>query len=427
MATYPLGALAVTRRSARLFSWEASDLSLVARTGQIGTYARNDTQSAGVVDTNGVYGPSLPNQPRYVSVDSTADGVRDAVAVLLEAGATNLALESDALATSPWTATTLSVTNAFAAFDGLSWSRVSSATAGSLAQSIGTLAGGNGVYALSVHVRQDAGVTGTFSISIQETAGTVRGRVTVTISAGGVVTAVATTGGVIVDPPSTRGGYRVHCISTACTAANAHTIFVSNFSGAGGTATSYLLAGVQFEFGAFASSYIRTTASTASRLADTLTFPVLAPPQASTLYIKFLERGTILTGATNGLLGIGASVPGTFYVFNAAGGLYNVEYNNGSASTSGLATAPAYGHLCELRATLTVDPVSQLVTAQLFQSIAGGAETSGAPSTAQPLASAWHDTTLTLNDRGGVPGYSAIQSVRWAAGVQPLSAMRATA
>src|SRR6185312_4752639 len=103
MATYPLGALAVARRSRYLFQLEAADLSLTARTGEVGTFARNDTQSVGVIDSNGVYGPALPNQPRFIAIDTDGDGVRDAVALLLEPATTNLVEQNCTVGTSPWT------------------------------------------------------------------------------------------------------------------------------------------------------------------------------------------------------------------------------------------------------------------------------------------------------------------------------------
>lgn len=415
-----LGSLDVGRRSRLAFQFEAADRKLLARTAQVGSYARNDTQLANILDSVGRYGPVLPNQPKLVAVDTDGDGIRDAVAYLVEAAGTNLAERSEALATSPWTATTLSASNAFATYAGLSFCRVSSANSGSLKQSIGTLAGGNGVYTLSVRVHQDAAVTGTFSISIEETGGTVRGRATVTIATGGVVTVVAATGSAMVELLG-DGAYLVTLTSTTCTAANAHTIFASNFVGGGGTATSYLITGIQLEFGPVATSYLQTAASTQSRAADVLTFPFVLPPQATTWYVKFIERGTVLASSSPGLVGIGASTNAAFFLGNS-GGFYTAEHLRSGAVNSTQAAAPAFGQLVELRALLNADG-----SVQLGQSIAGGSETLAAASASNAFATAWHDTTLTLGDRGGVPGYTAILSVRIALGAQTLSQMRATA
>lgn len=171
----------------------------------------------------------------------------------------------------------------------------------------------------------------------------------------------------------------------------------------------------------FATSYIPTTTAAVARGADAYTLPFTPPPQEMTFYIKFTEQGSVYTGNTNGLFGVGASTNAALYVLNSgAAGSYGVGHVRATTVSSVLATRPAIGAITEIRVVLFGDG-----SVQIGQSIAGAAETVGTQSAANALATAWFDALLTLNDRGGVPGFSAIQSLKVVAGARSLAEMRA--
>src|SRR5690606_9990240 len=78
----------------------------------------------------------------------------------------------------------------------------------------------------------------------------------------------------------------------AATATN--TLSLLLYPGGTGTATGNLYAwGAQAEAGPFATSYVATTSATVARSADALKYAFTAAPQAMTLYVRFIEQGTL--------------------------------------------------------------------------------------------------------------------------------------
>jgi hypothetical protein len=152
-----------------------------------------------------------------------------------------------------------------------------------------------------------------------------------------------------------------------------------------------------------------------------LTFPFRAPPQASTWYVKFIERGTAAT-ASGGVLGIGNSTNAALFVFSAGVSTgYRVLHRRGADVFATASAVPNAGDTVELRAVLSASG-----TVLLGQSVNGAAEVVTAASGANALASAWSDTILTVNSRGpGSEGIGDFMSVRIAAGTQTLVTMRA--
>lgn len=413
----------VTRRSRYVFQFESSDLSLTARTGQVATYTRNDTQSAGVIDSNGRYGLVLPNQSRFIGVDTDfdANGVRESVALLMEAGTTNLVEQNCTIATSPWTTGTgTTPTNAAATYSGLSYCLVTNADTSETHQAL-TLTG-DGIKAWSFRMRS-AGATGIgWVVPIFDvTDGVARAAVQCTFAADMSVAFSASTGTILAATRLADGDYEVMGVSASVTAAHTHRTYANNTMGLSGTVSSFHITGIQVENGAVPTSLIITTSATGTRAVDSLGFPLLALPQASTWYTKFIERGTLLSGTSTGLLGIGASTDAALFLLNN-GGFYEVAHRRSADVSSTLTVAPSYGQLVELRAIVNADG-----SVQLGQSIDGGTETLATASAANAFAAAWHDTTLTFADRGGAPGYAAFLAVRIGAGVQTMAQMRATA
>lgn len=182
-----------------------------------------------------------------------------------------------------------------------------------------------------------------------------------------------------------------------------------------------------------ASSYIPTAAAVLTRNREQCSFSFLPRPQAMTIYIRFIEQGTVLLPAAlfGRILHIGDSLTAqNFIMIVGSGSFYRSYYNaRGVNAQSTVPVAPNIGDQVELRFTLTSAGVSQL-----NQSINGAAETSGAAGAAIALPLAWinasaaTDELLRLNSIGSVGvGFCAFRNVVVVAGVQSLQAMRSIA
>lgn len=136
-----------------------------------------------------------------------------------------------------------------------------------------------------------------------------------------------------------------------------------------------------------ATSYIKTGAAVDSRTRDLLSRSFTARPQAMSIYVRFVEGGSLV--ASSYVLYIGSAT--VFIEISSNGSFYRTQYNNGISATvsSTLAAAPTQDQSVELLVTLTSGGV---VT--ISQSIAGGAVSSGSASTARVLPTAWGATTL---------------------------------
>jgi hypothetical protein len=165
-----------------------------------------------------------------------------------------------------------------------------------------------------------------------------------------------------------------------------------------------------------------TSYGTVARNADTLSFPFSWAPQEMTVYVKFIELGSIIVTATR-ILQISTNSQARLQIQNNAG-FYRATHNNGSASvTSTLLAAPTYGQLVELRVTLGSDG-----KVQIGQALDGGSETTAAQSAANALATAWGGSSLLyLNQDHAAAnmGAAGIQCIRFAAGTKTLAEMRA--
>ena len=170
------------------------------------------------------------------------------------------------------------------------------------------------------------------------------------------------------------------------------------------------------------SSYIPTGGAQVTRTVDALSWVFNSRPQAMTMYLKFIEMGTI-KAATTRLLQIGANALATSrLVVLESGGKYQVaHYNaNGTSRTSTAATAPAVGSVVELRVTL-----SATGAVQLHQTINGGTEASATASGTLTLPQVWQDATLWLGraSTGGV-GFAGFLAVHIERGIHDLATMR---
>lgn len=98
-----------TRRSRALFHWRADECSLVALTGQAGTFTRAG-KGGSVVDRAGrvvhQYGTA---KPRWGMFDLDGDGVREQVALLFDPNLDNKCLYSEDFTNAAWTKTNVTV------------------------------------------------------------------------------------------------------------------------------------------------------------------------------------------------------------------------------------------------------------------------------------------------------------------------------
>lgn len=174
------------------------------------------------------------------------------------------------------------------------------------------------------------------------------------------------------------------------------------------------------------SSYVPSlTDATATRNADVLPLTFPARPQVMTVYMRFVEMGSVLNnGATARIFHVGASDDSDARLVcdsPSAGGAFRLFHGaRGGSVIVTLAVAPSLGDRVELRALLNADG-----SIQLHQSINSAAETSTAASSAQILAPTWSAPLIWLNSTGTDRiGFIAFRNVLIHRGVQTLETMR---
>lgn len=173
---------------------------------------------------------------------------------------------------------------------------------------------------------------------------------------------------------------------------------------------------VQNETGSFPSSPIDIAGGV--RGADLYSVPFTEVPREMTVYLKFIERGTVNAG-TAFLIADAASASPALACF-APSGFYSAIHLNGTSVTSTLTTAPAINDTVEIALRLFGDG-----SVQLAQSINGAAETTSTQSAALALASAWSGLLLWPNgSAAGARGFAAYKSIKVAAGARSLAEMR---
>jgi len=382
------------RRSRCLFQWEAADLSLAARTGQVGTFVR--AGDARALDTSGRVRRAVHSQLRYEAVDLDGDGVREALGVLLERAATNVALQSQDLTSGSWyPGGAATVTAGAAAPDG-----TATATLVTL-PNIGSGIERHGVGAAGTQYTMSAWLSGTGTLVLG-----VYDNVTGPVSSPRIA---------LTSTP-TRYSFT---FTFGAGSTDRRIVPVTRRNDPLNTATSVTVWGVQVEAGPGASGYIPTLGAVASRVAEQLSFPFAAPPQAMTWYARFIERGTsriaqarlLQLGHTNG------AYPSLDIHGTGAG--YESLLNVGDVTYSTINTLPTVGELVELRLT-----VSAAGATQLHMSRSGGAETSGVVGTA-PIPAGWSAATLSIGGTAEMNvGLNLYQCVRIAPGVLTMDQMR---
>lgn len=368
----------------------------------------------------GQYAGVLSGQAVTGWYDTDGDGVRELAALVLAPLRTNVCLQSESFGTTPWVA------------NGTPTRVAGAKTCGTVSLDlIGDDSGvnqeyysqavtftGNATKAISVHLAAGPSqAAGGSQILLSDTSAVAdRLAATVTWSAAGVPSVVASTGTYLGAVALTNGVYRLFFRTTTVTAANTNVVYVIPAQTANQQGNVYA-GGVQAENAVYPGEYIPTTTINVTRNADTVSFPFTPVPQALTCYIRFVEVGAILdSGNSANLLLIGTSNPRVLVRWN--GTAYEVNYMNavGASVVSSTATNPTLGQSVELVATITTAGVVQLTHVYA----GGGGPVANAASAAQSLPSGgWGTATLQFGD-----GHAGLLNVCMARGVQSLDAMR---
>lgn len=174
----------------------------------------------------------------------------------------------------------------------------------------------------------------------------------------------------------------------------------------------------------FESSERQTTTAAFTRGADSYSLPFTESPKEMTVYVKLVEKGTILTASARVLSISNSSGTAPRLLIYNAGANYAVDYDNSSASVASSAPGtPALGNTVELMARLFGDG-----SVDITQSINGAAATIGTQSGPQAagIVSPWSGQLAWLNSVGSsAVGFNAFISLKVVAGARSLTEMRA--
>jgi hypothetical protein len=219
------------------------------------------------------------------------------------------------------------------------------------------------------------------------------------------------------------GWYRILFSATGVVAANANEVRIFP-DDVVGTGTVYAW-GAQAENAVVPSSYIPTAASTVTRSADSLYFPFTAPPQAMTVYVRGVHRGTRYE--------LGS------YILQISGDNNQnprVQINRPSATT------PIHFQTCNTAGTFSTiaNPAAEPILNDLIEyrgillsngnlgygvTLNNAAELTSTVVTGTALESAWGGTRLYVGTNGsGSAGLFAFTHVLVAKGEQSLATMR---
>lgn len=375
---------------------------------------------------------------RIDNLDLDGDGVRETPAFKLEEDSTNLITRADEFDHADWTATNVTVEAdtgeaADASTDADLVVPSTLANVHKISQTLGVTASVD--HALTVYASPGGYDFLSLQVLGNGTANAARAHFELT-SSGAVVDSATLGAGTLTRTDIDRlrdGVYRCTLVgqistSTALDAdyyvAETSSQMVTSWAGAGSSGgLGVRLWGAQLEDDrSVETSLMLSSAAAATRSDDTLFSDFTAPPQEMTVYVKFVERGTIdIANARVFEIGSAASGDPRFGVNRQSGGFYQLFHDNGTTvPTAVLAAAPSVGDTVELRAVLNADG-----SVLLGQSINGGTETTASGSPAATLQAAWADTRLYINSAGtSNQGVNAFAAIKVSAGIKTLAEMR---
>lgn len=366
-----------------------------------GTFARADTATY-VSKGYGTVTSAASGKARIHWMDTDADGIRETPTLLLEGTSTNLIVQSQDLSTT-WTnagtvltsgqADPMGTTTAYSVND-------DSAIAAESVSITPTFTTDAVSKAVSVFVK--AGTAAASVVNLQDTTAGAS-RLTVSIAwSSGVPTPTASTGTLLATVRHRDGWYRLLCRTTAVTVANTNTVFLYPAGTTVGDTGTCLFWGVQAENALNPTSYIPTAGGTDARTADALTFPFPARVQTLTVYLRYLQNGTLpYSSATAQIWNLGTSGASTQLRFSQVGAASTVRFDisdTTSAVASGTVTVAAtHGQMVELIGWVRVTASTKTATAQLQAAVQGVVGTAGTVSTAKGVSDNFNGTVVQMN------------------------------
>jgi hypothetical protein len=343
--------------------------------------------------------------------------------LLLEPQRTNLCIRSEEFDT--WTAAnTCNVTaNAIAAPDGTMTADLLTATATNSERLRNVTFTSDGEKCVAIYLK--AGTSGRSRIQVFDSTAAVNRHVVFVTWTGGVPSIATSLGSGTLYPVEALGNgwYRILFSVAGIVAANTNrvAVFPDNLVGTG---TVYAW-GAQAEDAVVPSSYIKTENTTVTRSADSLYFPFTAPPQAMTIYVRGVHRGTRyelgsyilqISGDNNQNPRVqinrpSATTPIHFQTVNAAGTFTTINPSGAE---------PVLGDLVEYRGILFANG-----NLGYGHTLNNGTESVSTVVTGTALEAAWAGTRLYVGTNGsGSAGLFAITHVVVAQGEQTMATMR---
>lgn len=401
-------------------------------------YTFTRTGSAFEIDEDGVLQSKSTDLLRIDYVDLDGDGERETPTFALEDASTNVLIRVDEFDNAAWTKTNMSVEpDAGLAADG---STTADLIVPSTVLNVHSVSQTQDVtasvdHALSVYAAPSGYDFVTLQLLANSSVSLAQAHFELT-SSGAVVDSGTLGAGVLTRTEIERlrdGQYRCTLVGQISTSTSADAVyFVAETSSqmaaswAGGGSSAGLgirMWGAQLEDDRDATtSLMLSSASAATRNADTLFFDYTPAPQEMTVYVKFVERGTIDISA-GGIFHIGAADANDdprLLVFEQSG-FYGLRHDNGTVSVArAMSDAPSVGDTVELMLTLGGDGDTQL-----SQSINSAAVTASAVTGPIALQSAWADTRLYIGSLGvSNQGINEFIDIKIAAGTKTLAEMR---
>lgn len=389
-------------RDSVLHYW-SSRYGINPRVGGRPVFTRN---SAGLFTTQeGEVDTAIVNTPRFDW--ATVSGERRK-GLTLELARTNSVLWSRDLSNAAWTKTSATAALNALGLDGTpsSASTLTDASAGAhgTADQSVTIANNNATHNSVYWIRKDTITARFVGLESVLSGGTIVFRTVHLNTSTGAVTISNSAGTGSVGVTSIGDWWRVEISLTNNTTGNTSVVArvyaaIGSVFGVSDVATqgSCVVGHVQAELNvSFGSAPIFTTTAAATRATDSCYWNFPPVPQAMMVYVRFVERGSILTGGVR-VFQISSAADATpqAIIYNS-GTYYTIYHHSGAGSvTQALAVAPAIGNTVELVGMFFADG-----SVELIQSVDGAAVTYTAQSGALAYAAAWSDKRLYVNSVG---------------------------
>ena len=434
MAIHPSQILVhVGGNALKLYGTPSRRTTPVARRGEDVIETFNRASTGTYIDANGGIKLAETNGLRVNMVDLDGDGVRETPAFLLEASRTNVCLRAQEIENAAWSdlGTPVVTANDAVAPDGTTTADKIDDNDGvaleSRRQDV-TVANDSTTWCVSVFVKKAPAGAPVIELFMQFNNGTpILARFFVdpingaSIADGGVVKSGVDDHGTywrvwmtLANNSSGNTSVRMRLSPAGRLTGDVSTAAVDTSA----TGSNHFW-GAQIENSAAPTSYVATVGSTVARVAEKLSFPFHAQPQAMTIYARLVERGTIAAVAR--VMNISNPGGGTAELRIDVNSGYRIRHRTADGDVNAqTGITPAIGDTVELVAQLNADG-----SVRMIQSLNGAAITTTAKSSALTLASAWSDQLLFVNsvDTAGV-GFNEFPDLALFVGVHPIADCR---